>query len=126
MPNITVSIHEKGPFFTLPGNVIHTVLNDAIKEMVAEGETLVTNQLYEGHGVKTGHYRRSVHGRLLDTIHGEVHDSRVVYGPWLEGTSSRNQTTRFKGYAMFRQAREKLETKVRGILRAAIKRGLGL
>lgn len=28
----------------------------------------------------------------------------VVYGPWLEGVSERNRTTRFKGYASFRRA----------------------
>jgi hypothetical protein len=33
-----------------------------------------------------------------------VHDRGIVYGPWLEGTSSRNRTTRFKGYAAFRRA----------------------
>ena len=33
-----------------------------------------------------------------------VNDRGVIYGPWLEGTSSRNQTTRFKGYAAFRRA----------------------
>ncbi len=33
-----------------------------------------------------------------------VNDSGVLYGGWLEGVSSRNQTTRFKGYASFRRA----------------------
>ena len=33
-----------------------------------------------------------------------VHDRGIIYGPWLEGTSSRNATTRFKGYASFRKA----------------------
>lgn len=32
-----------------------------------------------------------------------VNDGGVVYGPWLEGTGSRNKTTRFKGYATFRR-----------------------
>lgn|SRR6266540_608761 len=27
---------------------------------------------------------------------------QVLYGPWLEGTSTRNATTRFKGYKLFR------------------------
>jgi hypothetical protein len=33
-----------------------------------------------------------------------VHDRGIVYGPWVEGTSSRNSTTRFKGYASLRRA----------------------
>lgn len=31
-----------------------------------------------------------------------IWDQRMVYGPWLEGTGSRNKTTRFKGYRTFR------------------------
>lgn len=31
-----------------------------------------------------------------------IHDSQVIYGPWLEGISERNESTRFKGYATFR------------------------
>jgi hypothetical protein len=41
-----------------------------------------------------------------------VHDRGIVYGPWLEGTSSRNQSTRFKGYASFRRAADALRRKV--------------
>lgn len=32
-----------------------------------------------------------------------VWDRMVIYGPWLEGTGSRNRTTRFKGYFNFRK-----------------------
>jgi hypothetical protein len=32
----------------------------------------------------------------------------AVYTGWLEGVSSRNQTTRFKGYRLFRQAGQEL------------------
>jgi hypothetical protein len=34
--------------------------------------------------------------------HRAVTDSGIIYGPWLEGTGSRNKTTRFKGYNMWR------------------------
>lgn len=37
-----------------------------------------------------------------------VHDSNVIYGNWLEGTSSRNATTRFKGYANFRRVTQNI------------------
>ena len=67
-------------------------------------------QLYSGHGVLTGHYRRSIFGDVLSSRHGIVHDSKVVYGPWLELGGGR-----FKGYAMFRNARQKLE-RVKGDL----------
>lgn len=40
-----------------------------------------------------------------------VHDRGVVYGGWLEGLSSRNATTRFKGYSNWRRAFQTLEKK---------------
>lgn len=47
-----------------------------------------------------------------------VNDRRIVYGPWLEGVSSRNQSTRFKGYHSFRRAFEA----VRGTAQAICER----
>ena len=32
----------------------------------------------------------------------------VTWGPWLEGVSSRNSSTRFRGYHLFRHARQEL------------------
>jgi len=37
---------------------------------------------------------------------------QVLYGPWLEGTSSRNTSTRFKGYRMFKLTRGRLRKRV--------------
>lgn len=50
----------------------------------------------------TGYASRSVRTRAMSDHH-VVTDSGIVYGPWLEGVGSRNQTTRFKGYAIFRR-----------------------
>jgi len=33
-----------------------------------------------------------------------IHDRGIIYGPWLDGSGSRNATTRFKGYAHWRRA----------------------
>jgi hypothetical protein len=33
----------------------------------------------------------------------------VVYGPWLEGTSERNRSTRFKGYRLWRKTAQRLQ-----------------
>ena len=37
-----------------------------------------------------------------------IHDRGIVYGPWLEGVGSRNATTRFKGYHMWRRTAQAL------------------
>ena len=88
--------------------IIKEALGGAISDLTAEGERQVKLQLFPGHGLVTGHYRRSIHGEVSASLHGRVHDSRVVYGPWLEGVSTRNQATRFKGYFMFRNAKQQL------------------
>lgn len=59
----------------------------------------------------TGFYESNV--RIRNTTAGpEVWDgghAGPVYGPWLEGVGSRNNTTRFKGYHAFRKAAELLD-----------------
>jgi hypothetical protein len=37
---------------------------------------------------------------------------QTLYGPWLEGTSTRNESTRFKGYRMFKLTRGRLRKNV--------------
>lgn len=44
-----------------------------------------------------------------------VHDGGMVYGPWLEGTGSRNRTTRFKGYRSFRIVARQMNTRAVGL-----------
>lgn len=108
MPEISVSIH--GPLLKGKGpDEVRTALSKAITDLATEGQMKVREQLYVGHGRVTGHYRGSIHGELTDSMHGRIHDSGVVYGPWLEGVGSRNEKSRFKGYWMFRNAKQYLE-----------------
>lgn len=50
----------------------------------------------------TGNYRRNISGSVSQ-LRAVISDGGVVYGPWLEGVGSRNQSTRFKGYFSFRR-----------------------
>ncbi len=58
-------------------------------------------------------------GRTIITDYPEV-----LYGPWLEGVSSRNQSTRFPGYRMFKLTRGRLRKRcgelVQGLLDRAV------
>lgn len=45
-----------------------------------------------------------------------AHDAGIVYGPWLEGTGSRNRTTKFKGYKSMREATQQLGQKIPNVL----------
>jgi hypothetical protein len=139
--NLTVKV--SGPFFAKGPAVVVASLHDAIQETVLEGEkhavgmaqprgsasaTAVfhSRSYAAAHGYKqTGHYARSINGRMTGTLNGEVTDSGVVYGPWLEGVSSRNDATRFKGYGIFRRTRDKLQGMAQAIVDKHVKRAMG-
>lgn len=65
----------------------------------------------------TGFYESNV--RVRNTSSGpQVWDGGLagpVYGPWLEGVGSRNNTTRFKGYHAFRLAAQALDARIEGM-----------
>lgn len=55
----------------------------------------------------TGYYESQIQTeRQKDDL--DVNDGGVIYGPWLEGVGSRNQTTRFKGYHTFREVTQQV------------------
>lgn len=45
----------------------------------------------------------------------KIWDQDKIYGPWLEGTGSRNKTTRFKGYFTFRLIAVKLQARAAAV-----------
>lgn len=57
------------------------------------------------------------HPGYLTTV---VHDTGIVYGPWLEGVGSRNATTRFKGYRHWRTTRQEIESQVLSIIEPVV------
>lgn len=86
-------------------------LDDASRELAELGVNEVRARLSSVLDDPSGHYRsRIVTDRT--TTEWQVTDGGVVYGPWLEGTGSRNKTTRFKGYQTFRRTRQWLEGRV--------------
>lgn len=97
----------------------------AMNEMLAqEGVRRVKTQL--GHVLRnpTGYYQSRITVERRQIFRG-ITDQNVPYGSWLEGTSRRNRTTRFKGYHTFaiigatlQQDRNKLvEPAVRAFIR---------
>lgn len=53
-----------------------------------------------------------------------IHDNGMVYGPWLAGVGSRNQTTSFKGYPHWRRTVSDLERKAPAIAERVLQRYL--
>ena len=98
-----------GPFFELDTTrEVDKMLRDTVQETVDRGESEVRDNLRPGRGVLSGGYRRTVQGKVRGTK-GSVAGGSGIIGTWLEGTSRRNQTTRFRGYGTWRQARQRTE-----------------
>jgi very-short-patch-repair endonuclease len=113
-PAISVNIRSRGPILEKDTRRIVTKHLRAAKqsvghELVAKVDTLLNKKLK----TQTPYYRTKV-DFLVNQGSGAVivHDSGVVYGSWLEGTSRRNQTTRFKGYHVFRTVMQDFQGEV--------------
>lgn len=55
----------------------------------------------------------------------KIWDKDLVYGPWLEGTGSRNRTSRFKGYGIWRAAAARIQQRAVNIGQPIIAKFVG-
>lgn len=120
-----VSVTFSGGLFAgHPDHVIDAFLDEATREVAGQGLADVHNILNQRIQHPTPYYETQV---TVDQAHDGwvVHDRGVVYGPWLEGVSSRNQSTRFKGYHAFRQATQRLEQKAPQLAERLLPKYLG-
>lgn len=120
MVAITIQVATKGPLFTQGGAPLEAALQRSVQALVELGEQRLDQMLrprpggvylsfaQAGRKASKGNYRRNVAGKVSH-LHGLITDGKVVYGPWLEGESSRNAVTRFKGYHSFRQVGQHVE-----------------
>lgn len=119
MPGVSVTF--SGKLFTEGPPIIRQMGHNFVQELVEKGQERLAQMLSPrpqgvflsvleaGKGkASKGNYRRNLNARTMD-LRGIIHDGGVVYGPWLEGTSGRNQTTRFKGYRSFRQTAQYMQ-----------------
>ncbi len=120
-----MSVEEHGPFFSGPAfEAVMKDVCDQVQDDVASA-ALERVQFYLNAQIKhpTPYYETQI---IKETANRQtvVHDRGIVYGPWLEGTSSRNTRTRFKGYASFRKAASDVEQTVPDIVARVLGRNL--
>lgn len=106
---LTVTTTMRGPFLEgAPVKIVDIFVHAMTEDLADEGLRRVRERLGRVLRHPTGYYSSRV-VRTMRADGYEVNDSRVVYGPWLEGTGSRNQTTRFKGYHTFKTVGDQLD-----------------
>lgn len=136
MTEITVTVTKTGPLFRLGGAPVRRAMSGAVRELVELGEQrldqvlrprpagvyLSVAEAQKGRA-STGNYRRNLTS-VIKELSGRIDDGGVVYGPWLEGTSGRNATTRFKGYASFRRTAQFMRKSAAKVLKAHVDRAV--
>ena len=103
------TIELSGPLFEGKlGEDIAEAIADAGIAVAEEAIDQIRNRLDVNLKEPTGYYRSRIDWfpRGDDFV---VSDSNVVYGPWLEGVGTRNASSSFKGYEVFRRTRRDLE-----------------
>lgn len=105
-----MDVHASGPLFDGRAEVeLQRYCDDAEKDIADHAHEELGVAFAETFRHPTGYYES--HVRVTSSMgHHEVTDGGVVYGPWLEGTGSRNfPKTRFKGYSNFRRVAAKVQ-----------------
>ncbi|MFD3802644.1 hypothetical protein ACFWTC_03225 [Streptomyces sp. NPDC058619] len=102
-----VEIVTTGPLFDGRAATALAEYADDLREHLAEfAEEHALNLMGLAFKHPTGYYESQVMTERVSAEVSRVHDSGVVYGPWLEGVGSRNfPVTRFKGYQHWRQTK---------------------
>lgn len=102
---------RRGPMFSGKTAVaMHTYADQVGYKVATYAEDMVQERLRQVLQHPTGYYQSRISVDRAGTGY-RVSDGGVVYGPWLEGTSSRNQSTRFKGYSTFRRTKALVDRK---------------
>jgi len=113
-PTPTTTFKLKGPMFEKPAQIslgFAEAVNRGLLDLVTiEGANKVKEQLYPGHGRVTGNLRNHIGASIVRDYIAQVdagearYGANLIYSGWVEGISSRNKRSTFKGYGMFQAA----------------------
>jgi hypothetical protein len=111
---IDVEVEVSGPLWD--GRVERAIaqgLDEAQLDVARQGVGDVRAELARVLRHPTGHYQGQI--QVDRKVGTRVTDGGIVYGPWLAGVSERNRSTRFKGYAHWRRATDRLRREANDI-----------
>lgn len=114
MPDdVSVTVRASGPMFDgRASSMITRWTRDGGEEIAQWAEAEVHRVLHQVLRHPTGYYESHVRVDRVSPDRFDITDGGVVYGPWLDGTGSRNApVTRFKGYATFRRVQQRVEAR---------------
>jgi len=115
MYSLSIRTRTQGALFDNRAHQIFDEFCDDLEEDGAEWALQhIRGTFHANFQQPTGYYESNVriHNDGASTEVWDGGQSGPVYGPWLEGIGSRNDTTRFKGYHAFRKAASALERRI--------------
>jgi hypothetical protein len=108
----SMTVRANGPLFIDPVGGLTRAANRGLTDIATMGANKVKEQLYPDHGRVTANLRNHVGGSLVKDFHAQIdagevrYGANIVYARWVEGISTRNKNSRFKGYKMFANVRD--------------------
>lgn len=107
-----VEVTVSGPLFDGRAAREFAAYTDEAREQIAEfGEEHVLNLMGMAFRQPSGYYESNMMTERASADVSRVHDSGVVYGPWLEGVGTRNrERPGFPGYFHWRRTKAVLAT----------------
>lgn len=122
---MSTDISVRGPFFSSARPGVFDQIRDDAQLMISSAAIEAVQFNLDG-SIKhpTPYYETQITVQYFPN-YDLVHDRGIIYGPWLEGTSRRNATTRFKGYHSFRRAAQSTQLLAPSIVAKAIARHIG-
>ena len=124
MLTLSVNSHTGGPLFDGRANRAIQDATDVIERKTATfGAAMIRARMDRTFKRQTPYYRLQNEARV-DPPGWKISDNGVIYGPWLEGVGSRNRTTRFKGYFIYRRSVQEIQRHMDEITRQEVARAL--
>ena len=111
---MSLKLRTSGKFFDDPQGRLLSAANRVLTDIAVDGSVRVKKQLYPNHGRVTANLRNHVAGSLVKDLHARIdagetrYGKNLVYAGWVEGISTRNKTSTFKGYKMFKNVEDYL------------------
>ena len=81
-----------------------------------EGQVGVQKQLKPKHGFRTGHLFKHIGAALVGPLTAQFdaganrYGKNLIYSYWIEGVSTRNKNSTFKGFGMFKKTKKKMRS----------------
>lgn len=102
---MATNVRVFGPLFDGKAALaIHEFVDELDKHVALGTQVILIKYYHEFFQNPTGYYESQTVVKDRAFADRSVNDSGVIYGPWLAGTGSRNETSRFKGYKHWRLA----------------------